>query len=153
MDFFGIGAPELVLILLVLFILFGPTRLPEVAAMMGKAVRKLKQASAEMNRNLKDVSDEIQETGKETGKAAGGGDKGLAAELKDVRQELGDAAKDVKDATSIRSTLKKDLQGIAGDITAAARETPAPENKPPETAVSDSKPGETAANSSKESRP
>ena len=66
MDFFGIGAPELVLILLVFFIFLGPTKLPEIAGMMGKAMRKLKQASAEMNRNLKEVSDEIKETGKET---------------------------------------------------------------------------------------
>ena len=56
--------------------------------MMGKAMRKLKQASAEMNRNLKEVSDEIKETGKETAEDLSG-DKGLVTELKDVSQGAG----------------------------------------------------------------
>ncbi len=149
MDFFGIGAPELMLILLVLFILFGPSRLPEIAGLMGKAMRKIKQASAEMNRNLKEVSDEIQETGKETGKAVAG-EKGLVSELKDVSKELGDAARDVRDSTRVVPAIKKDLKGIAGDITAAARESAAPEKKPVETA--DAKQDGTAANSGKEGR-
>ena len=62
MDFFGIGAPELLLILLVFFIFLGPSKLPEIAGMMGKAMRKIKQASAEMNKNLQEMSDEIKET-------------------------------------------------------------------------------------------
>ncbi len=151
MDFFGIGSGELVLILLVLFMVFGPSRLPEIAGLMGKAMRKLKQASSEMNRNLKEVSDELAETGRETGKGVTG-EKGIAAELKDVSKELGDAARDVKDAASIRSTLKKDLKGIAGDISAAARETPSPDKKPGGAAGGEGQPGEPPADSGKEGR-
>lgn len=144
MDFFGIGSGELVLILLVLFMVFGPSRLPEIAGLMGKAMRKLKQASSEMNRNLKEVSDELAETGRETGKGVTG-EKGIAAELKDVSKELGEAA-------SIRSTLKKDLKGIAGDISAAARETPSPDKKQGGAAGGEGQPGEPPADSGKEGR-
>ena len=75
------------------------------------------------------------------------GDKGLVTELKDVRKELGDAARDVRDSTRIAPALKKDLKGIAGDISAAARETPARETPAPEP-----KQGETVRDADKESR-
>ena len=122
MDFFGIGAPELLLILLIFFIFFGPSKLPEIAGMMGKAMRKLKQASAEMNKNLQEMSDEIKETGKEAGSAVSG-DQGLAKELKDVSKELGDAAKDISDSARIPSGLKKDLREVSKEISSAAKET------------------------------
>jgi TatA/E family protein of Tat protein translocase len=128
MDFFGIGAPELLLILLIFFIFFGPSKLPEIAGMMGKAMRKLKQASAEMNKNLQDMSDEIKETGKEAGSAVSG-EKGLAQELKDVSKELGDAAKDISDSTRIPSGLKKDLREVSKEISSAAKETTVTEPK------------------------
>jgi len=128
MDFFGIGAPELLLILLIFFIFFGPSKLPEIAGMMGKAMRKLKQASAEMNKNLQDMSDEIKETGKEAGSAVSG-DQGLAKELKDVSKELGDAAKDISDSARIPSGLKKDLREVSKEISSAAKETPVVEPK------------------------
>lgn len=128
MDFFGIGAPELLLILLIFFIFFGPSKLPEIAGMMGKAMRKLKQASAEMNKNLQDMSDEIKETGKEAGSAVSG-DQGLAKELKDVSKELGDAAKDISDSARIPSGLKKDLREVSKEISSAAKETTVVEPK------------------------
>lgn len=129
MDFFGIGAPELLLILLIFFIFFGPTKLPEVAGMMGKAMRKFKQASAEMNKNLLEISDEIKETGKETQDAISP-DKGLVRELKDVSKELGDAAKDIRDSTRIPSEVKKDLREVSSEISSAAGETDTGEPKP-----------------------
>ena len=128
MDFFGIGAPELLLILLIFFIFFGPSKLPEIAGMMGKAMRKLKQASAEMNKNLQDMSDEIKETGKEAGSAVSG-EQGLAKELKDVSKELGDAAKDISDSARIPSGLKKDLREVSKEISSAAKETTVTEPK------------------------
>ncbi len=126
MDFFGIGAPELVLILLIFFIFFGPAKLPEIAGMMGRAIRKLKQASAEMNRNLQEMSDEI----KESGSAAGGVapvEKGLITEIKDVSRELRDVAREVKDSADIPASLKKELSEVSRDVASVAGEAVAPE--------------------------
>jgi TatA/E family protein of Tat protein translocase len=141
MDFFGIGAPELVLILLVFFIFLGPSKLPEIAGMMGKAMRKIKQASAEMNKNLQEMSDEIKETGKET-QGTVSGDKGLVKELQDVSKELGDAAKDIKDSTRLPSGITKDLREVSKEIASA----------PKEPAVAEPKQGEIPKNPSQESR-
>lgn len=41
---FNIGWPELVLILVVLLLLFGAGRLPELARQLGKAIQELKKA-------------------------------------------------------------------------------------------------------------
>ncbi|MBI1953590.1 MAG: twin-arginine translocase TatA/TatE family subunit [Candidatus Omnitrophica bacterium] len=41
---FNIGWPELVLILVVVLLLFGAARLPEVAKQLGKAIQEFKKA-------------------------------------------------------------------------------------------------------------
>lgn len=45
MDFFGIGLGEVLLILVVALIVWGPKRLPEIARTMGKTIRALRKAT------------------------------------------------------------------------------------------------------------
>ncbi len=45
MDFFGIGAGEILLILVIALIIWGPKRLPEIARTLGRITRTLKKAS------------------------------------------------------------------------------------------------------------
>ena len=42
---FGIGAPELIIILFIILIIFGVGKLPEIGGGMGKAIRNFRQAS------------------------------------------------------------------------------------------------------------
>jgi len=42
---FGVGMQELVIVLVLVLILFGPRRLPEVGRTIGKAVRQLRRAT------------------------------------------------------------------------------------------------------------
>lgn len=44
---FGIGMPELIIILVIVLIIFGAGRLPDIGAGMGKAIRNFKGATAE----------------------------------------------------------------------------------------------------------
>ena len=42
---FGIGVPELVIVLLIVLVVFGAGKLPEVAGAMGKSIRNFKKAA------------------------------------------------------------------------------------------------------------
>ena len=50
---FGIGFPELVVILAVALIVLGPQRLPEVARMLGRAYAQLRRASEEFQQTIR----------------------------------------------------------------------------------------------------
>jgi sec-independent protein translocase protein TatA len=47
-----IGWNELVVILIIVLIIFGPRRLPELAEAFGKSIRKFKQASREVEEEV-----------------------------------------------------------------------------------------------------
>lgn len=70
---FGIGMPEMLLILAVALIIFGPKRLPELAKSLGRALGEFKRATS-------DLKDSIE---KDTG-------------LDEVRGSLNDVKKDIK---------------------------------------------------------
>lgn len=45
---FGIGMPELIIIMVIVLIIFGAGNLPEIGAGMGKAIRNFKGATSEI---------------------------------------------------------------------------------------------------------
>jgi TatA/E family protein of Tat protein translocase len=49
MNFLGMGPAELVLIMVLALIVFGPGKLPEIAGQIGKMVRDFRNASSEMS--------------------------------------------------------------------------------------------------------
>jgi len=61
---FGIGMPELLVILVIILIIFGAGKLPEIGAGMGKAIRNFKSATADPLK--KDVENEKIEDSKES---------------------------------------------------------------------------------------
>jgi Tat protein translocase TatB subunit len=50
---FGIGMPELVVVLVVALIVLGPKRLPEVARSLGRALSEFRHQSTELMDDLK----------------------------------------------------------------------------------------------------
>jgi len=57
----SIQFPEIIVILLIALLLFGPKKLPEIGRTLGKAVRELRKAAREFSSSVEqlDVSEEL----------------------------------------------------------------------------------------------
>jgi len=51
-----IGTTEIILILLIVLLLFGSKKIPEVARAMGKGLREFQKATAEIKREISDAN-------------------------------------------------------------------------------------------------
>lgn len=49
---FNLGAPELILVLVIALIVFGPGKLPEIGGAIGKSFREFRRASSELTEEL-----------------------------------------------------------------------------------------------------
>ena len=57
---FGIGMPELILILAVALIVLGPKRLPEIARTLGKGLAEFRRTTDELKEEIREVEEEIE---------------------------------------------------------------------------------------------
>ena len=62
MNVFGIGLPEMALILVIALLVFGPKKLPEIGRSLGKAIRGFQDASKEFENEFKREAQQIQES-------------------------------------------------------------------------------------------
>jgi sec-independent protein translocase protein TatA len=58
---FGIGLPEMALIMIVALLVFGPKKLPEIGRSMGKAIRGFQDASREFESEFKREAEQIEQ--------------------------------------------------------------------------------------------
>ncbi len=84
---FGIGMPELILILAIALIVLGPKKLPDLAKSMGRALREFKKATSEFKESIA-VDDE----------------------LSDVKKAFDDINKDIKETIDINVDLEDKAQ-------------------------------------------
>lgn len=63
----GIGGPELLVVFLVVLLVFGPRKIPEVARAIGKAMHEVRRLTTELQReiHLSDAEDEARRIGGE----------------------------------------------------------------------------------------
>jgi len=52
MMFGNLGAPELILILVIALIIFGPKRLPEMGRAIGRAIKEFKKGTTELTEEI-----------------------------------------------------------------------------------------------------
>ncbi|MEL6232174.1 MAG: TatA/E family twin arginine-targeting protein translocase [Cyanobacteria bacterium J06627_3] len=69
MNVFGIGLPEMALIMMVALLVFGPKKLPEIGRTLGKAIKGFQDASKEFEDEFKKEASRIEKTVTEPMKA------------------------------------------------------------------------------------
>lgn len=62
MNVFGIGLPEMALIMVIALLVFGPKKLPEIGRSLGKAIRSFQDASKEFESEFKREAERLEQT-------------------------------------------------------------------------------------------
>lgn len=78
---FGLGAGEILIILVIAFLLFGPNQLPEIGRQIGKAVKGLKETADDLRKTVEPEVNLIQQEVKQV-------EQDLKATMKDAEEEI-----------------------------------------------------------------
>lgn len=113
MEFFGIGAPELMVILIIAIVMFGPDKIPGMAAQVGKTIRDFRRYTSELTKEFDAATGDLRQ---EFQTIAG-----------DLRGELEATQADLRSQLDLTDVLKMDSPREAVAATAGASKEPAQE--------------------------
>jgi Tat protein translocase TatB subunit len=98
---FGIGLPELLVILVVALLVLGPKRLPEVARTLGKGLAEFRRATSDLTDELRDAQSLMEEEARQVRRATTA--KARPAAARPAEEAPGEAAS-AASATQPRNT-------------------------------------------------
>jgi len=130
MDILGIGFPELILIFIIALMVFGPRRLPEIAAKVGKTVADLRNMSSglltEWQREIAVATrvEELEKTRQE-----------LDQIKQDLKQTQGELAAEASDQVKELKETRKELEEATQQSPPAPKETSADTSPQVENAI------------------
>jgi sec-independent protein translocase protein TatB len=104
MEFLGVGAPELLVILIVMLLVVGPQRLPEMAAQLARFLRTVRRytdrVSREFNETMHEMEREYDEMRGEWKDVGQGLDQGARAVTKELESAATEASKGLDDESA-----------------------------------------------------
>ena len=83
---FGLGAGEILIILIIAFLLFGPKQLPEIGRQVGKAVKGFKETADDLRKSVEPEMNLIQQEVKMV-------EQDFQASMKEAEEEITAATK------------------------------------------------------------
>lgn len=92
---FGIGMPEMIVILVIALIVIGPQKLPELAKSLGKGLAEFKRATEDFRQGVDDEAKASEEKERLAREAALNEEKNKTAAA-EVKEEVKDPAGDIK---------------------------------------------------------
>ena len=105
---FGIGMPEMILILAIALIVIGPKKLPDLAKSLGRAMREFKKATNEFKETMQ-----------------------IDNELSEVKKAFDDINEDVKQAVDLKPDFEKKSEKNASLDKAGGDKDPQDKSEPP----------------------
>lgn len=92
---FGIGMPEMIVILVIALIVIGPQKLPELAKSLGKGLAEFKRATEDFRQGVDDEAKASEEKERLAREAALNEEKNKTADAQ-VKEEVKDPAENIK---------------------------------------------------------
>ncbi len=91
--FFDVSGGELLVILVVAFLVFGPNKIPEIARKIGKGMNEMRRATDEIKREINKHGENLQKDLSADGSVL----DDLKKTADDINKDLGDVAKPLND--------------------------------------------------------
>jgi len=124
---FGIGFPELIIIMVVALIIIGPSKLPDLARALGKGMAEFRKATQDIKESL-DLDQEFEEAKEELADAIG--DINRPLDVEDMEKEM---TPKYQDYDEVLESYMKGAEAMPEEAEAEGKtpEEPAPEEKTP----------------------
>ncbi len=90
---FGLGAGEILIILIIAFLLFGPKQLPEVGRQVGKAIKSFKDTADDLRKSVEPELNMIQQEVKMV-------EQDFHSSIKEAEEEINAAGKQAEEGTA-----------------------------------------------------